>query len=170
LDTMSIERPTSFRLPSRPQVGVPRRFGIATILILMAVFAVLFGVLRMLDVPPAVFIGISVFVGGVAACQAILFKGKDPRAASMIAGAVIFYVIMLIVCLTNDFGPRDFTRDMTLSFRGTLITLVIGGFLGYLVGGLMAAVFLVRKEPEDVPPKAAATTDSEPQMEKHSEE
>jgi hypothetical protein len=156
---MSMERPTSFRLPSRPQAGVPRRFGIATIMILTAVFGLLCGALRMLDVTSAGFVGISIFVAGIAVCQALLFKGKNPRAASMIGGAVIFYLIMVVVCFTNDFGPHDFTKEMTFSFGGTLLTLAIGGFVGYLVGALIAAVFLVRKEPIDIPPQPPTTSD-----------
>ncbi len=141
---------------------MPRRFGIATIMILTAVFAVLFGVLRMLDATPAVFVGITIFVAGVAACQALLFGGKNPRAASIIGGAVIFYLIMVVVCLTNEFGPRDFTKQITFSFQGGMMLFMIGGLLGYLAGGLLAAVFLVRKEPVNSPPETPATYDDDP--------
>ena len=161
---MAVERPRSFRLsrsgPPRPQVGVPRRFSIGTGLILIAVFAVLFSVLEMLQVPPEAFICISIFVGGVAASQAILFKGKNPRAASIIAGAVLFYVTLLVVHFVNGGRPRD--TAMVGSFGGAMVSVFIGGLLGYLVGGLVAAVFLVRKEPEDPQPQSPAASDSEP--------
>ena len=137
------------------QVGVPRRFGIATLLILTAAFAALFSVLKMFDVPPAGLAGISIFVAGVVTCQAMLFKGKNPREASIVGGGVIFYLIMVVICLTNDFGPRDFTKETTFFLQGACILLGIGGLLGYVVGGLFAAIFLIHKEPDDTPPEAS---------------
>ncbi len=133
--------------PPRPQVGVPRRFDIGTTAILATVFVVLFSVLIILNVPLGPSVGITIFVAGVTACQAILFKGKDPRAASMVGGSIIFYLLMVVVSLTNDFGPRDFTKETTFSISGFFLLLVIGGLLGYVGGGLVAAVFLIRKKP-----------------------
>ena len=62
----------------KEQVGVPRRFGIGTLMILVTAFAVLFSLLKVLHAPPTVFAGISIFVAVVAACQVLLFKGKKP--------------------------------------------------------------------------------------------
>ena len=79
--------------PPRPQVGMPRRFGIATLMILTAAFAVLFSMMKMLDTDPAVFVCISIFVAGIAACQVLMFKGKNPRKASFVGGYIVGGVI-----------------------------------------------------------------------------
>ncbi|MCE5267176.1 MAG: hypothetical protein LLG00_04765 [Planctomycetaceae bacterium] len=144
----------SFRLspPPGPQVGIPRRFGIGTMMILVAVFAMLFSLLKTLGVPPVPFGCISIFVAGVAACQVLLFGGNNPRAASVVGGSIIFYAMMAVCACLETFGPHDFTRETVFSLGGALNILGFGGLLGYLVGGLLAAIFLVRKEPKDDPP------------------
>ena len=138
--------PGSFYLipPQRPQVGAPRRFDIGTIVILAIVFAVFFGIATLLNFPSSSYGYITIFIGGVAACQLLLFKGKYPRETSIISGSVIFYLLMVFVSLTNDFGPRDFTRQITFSIQGFFVNLGIGGLLGYLVGGLISCGFWIR--------------------------
>ncbi len=145
--------------PRRPQVGVPCRFDIGTMMILATVFAVLFGILIMLNVPTSSFVYIAIFIAGVAISQMLLFKGKDPRAASIIAGSVIFYLVMVYVCLTND--SREFPREITFSFSGILPLLVIGGFLGYLVGGLFAGGFMIRRKMCKTTPETPLTADGD---------
>jgi hypothetical protein len=154
-----MDKPTSFHSmsqpPNPPPVGMPRRFGIATLMILTAVFALLFGVLKMLAMPPEGFACITFFVVAIAVSQAVLFKGKDSRGASIYSGVVVFYLIMLVVYLTGDTNTRYDVRDMVFSIRGALVTLVIGGILGYVVGTFIAAIFLVHKQPADAPPENA---------------
>lgn len=145
--------------PPQPQVGVPRRFDIGTMMILATVFAVLFGILIMLNVPTSSFVYIAIFIAGVAISQMLLFKGKDPRAASIIAGSVIFYLLMVFVCLTTD--SREFPRELISSFSGILPLLVIGGFLGYIVGGLFAGGFMIRKKLGKTTPETPVTADGD---------
>jgi hypothetical protein len=116
----------------------------STVAILAGLLVSCLGVLRMLEVPLAGIVGTLTFVLGVAACQALLFGGENPRAASIIGGGAILYLIMVVVSLTNDFGPRDFTRETTFSFSGFFVTSMVGGVLGYVVGGLIAFCFLAR--------------------------
>jgi hypothetical protein len=145
----------SFRLcrtkPSQPGVGVPRRFSIGTMMIFTAMFAVLFSVLKTLDVSPVVFVFISVFFAGVAACQAILFKGKNPRTASIVGGSVLFYLMMVVIYFSS-FTSRTFPKNEFISLSRTFLLLLAGAWAGYIAGILIAAVFLVRKEPDDAPP------------------
>ena len=82
--------------PRRPQVGMPRRFSIGTAMILTAVFALLFGLLKTLDVPPVVFFVVSAFVAAIAVCQAVLFKGKNPRKASIVVGFVMGVLVVTV--------------------------------------------------------------------------
>ena len=78
-----------------PQVGMPRRYSIGTLMILTVFFALIFGILKMCGVSPIVFIAVTVFIVGVAACQALLYGGKNPRKASFVGGAVMFVSAVL---------------------------------------------------------------------------
>jgi hypothetical protein len=138
--------------PRRAPVGVPRRFSIGTMMILVTAFAVLFAVLKTLRAPPAVFIVVTIFVGGIAACQSLLFKGKKPRLASFVGGMVIFGLFNLVadgVVLFfrgRFYGPASIAN---LLIGTAILTVVFGGPLGYIVGCFIASIFLVRKEPDD---------------------
>jgi len=138
--------------PSQPAVGVPRRFGVGTMMILTTVFAVLFGILKTAGVDPAVFAAVSVFMGGVAVCQVLLFKGKDPRKASFVGGIITFGVVAAMVAVEEGFRFHRVEYAIQFAFWGGLLTPVAGGPLGYAAGCLVAAVFLVRKEPDDAEP------------------
>jgi hypothetical protein len=133
---------------------MPRRFGIATIMILTAVFAALCGVLKILEVRPDVYVGTTVFVSGIVASQALLLKSRDPRLASIIAGAMMFPPICFMGLFLRHRLPRYWTGDdAACLFGATLLLLPMGGLLGYLVGSAIAAVFFVHKEPDDAPPE-----------------
>ena len=146
--------------PLRPKplpapVGVPRRFSIGTMMILTTAFAVLFGVLKTFGVPPIAFAAISIFIGGVGACQSLLFKGKRPRLASFVGGIIMFGLLAVVGLLVACFVDRPLLSlfyIMILMGVTTVLTAVIGGPLGYIVGCLVAAIFLVRKEPDDAEP------------------
>ncbi len=149
----------SFRLSpdTRPQVGIPRRFGVGTMLILVAVFAVIFSVLKTLNVPPEGFAAVSVFFAGVGLCQMLLFKGRNPRAASVVGGIVMFGLISEIGQLLGlvNFGPGNHLPAAPV--RLGLTSVLYGAPLGYLAGCVLAAVFLVRKEPDDRLPPSTET-------------
>ena len=153
--------PTLFSVPAlkkppRPQVGLPRRFGIGTMMILTAAFALLFGILKTLKAPPVVFAGISVYVAGVAACQVLLYKGKNPRKASFVGGMILFALIGVVaVIVVHLVDPRIFGGAFVGPlFAAGVEAVIFGGPLGYLVGCLIASIFLVRKEPDDAEPPA----------------
>ncbi|MHB1036952.1 MAG: hypothetical protein ACYC35_20030 [Pirellulales bacterium] len=131
-------------------MGVPRRFGIATMMIFTAIFAVLFAVLKALNFSPAGFAGVSIFIGGVAACQSLLFRGKAPRAASIVGGSILLCVIVTVARFADglSFDSAEVV-DLYLGF------LLLGGLLGYGVGVFIAAIFLIRKEPANQPPKTS---------------
>ena len=143
----AIGLPRPFR-PGRAPVGVPRRFSIGTMMILVTAFAVLFAVLKTFSAPPAAFIVITIFVGGIAACQSLLFKGKKPRLASVIGGSVMYGVGMIVATIASS-HHEGIDYEMELVYYGALWTLAIGGPLGYIVGCFVASIFLVRKEPDD---------------------
>jgi hypothetical protein len=137
------------------QVGVPRRFSIGTLMILVTAFAVLFSLLKVLHAPPVAFAVISIFVAVVAACQVLLFKGKNPRKASFVAGAVMYggaLIVAILVTHWNDQNHFWFIANLVL---GAILGPGAGGMLGYAVGCLVAAIFLIRKEPDDELPETS---------------
>jgi hypothetical protein len=144
------------RRPPSPQVGVPRRFGIGTMMILTAMYAVLFSLLTTLGAPPVVFAAIAIYVTGVGLCQVLLYKGKNPRRASIVGGAVLYSTVVIIGVGNAIFShstqmPSFYSVCLFLGGAVVFgaIGLLFGGLLGYVVGCFIAAIFLVKKEPQD---------------------
>jgi hypothetical protein len=121
-----------------PAVGVPRRFGVGVLMIMMAMFAVLFAVMRTLSAPPEVSIIIAVLVTGVGLGQVLLYGGKYPRAASIWAGAILFPVEIFALLFHPSIKGGMFDEMIAL----LVISPLLGAGLGYLAGGLTAGVFL----------------------------
>ena len=141
-------------------------FGVGTMMILVTAFAVLFGVLKTAGVPPGPFAVISLFIGGVAACQSLRLQGKMPRTASFFGGLIMSCLIGAVMTVVDDFGyqePYNHVMSLISSLFGVIVwAMCCGGPLGYIVGCLVAAIFLVRKEPEDAAPTAEESADYGP--------
>ncbi|MFZ1934655.1 MAG: hypothetical protein WCB27_23075 [Thermoguttaceae bacterium] len=147
--------------PSQPAVGVPRRFGVGTMMILVTAFAMLLGVLKSAGVDPLIFAAVAAFIAGVGACQVLMFKGQDPRRASFYGGIITFSVLAVVVALVvgHLYGAKYAIR---CAFLLGVLTFVAGGPLGYGAGCLVAAIFLVRKEPDDAEPPAEEPAEERP--------
>ena len=137
--TIYVTSPWSVGSPRSKEAGVPRQFGVGTALLIMTMFAVLFAVLRSLNVPTIAFAIIALFFLGVGAGQALLFHGQRPRRASIIVGIVMTYVLTIFGIIITD----GFHSDVLLSPAFHCIVGAFGGAFGYLAGVLIAAVFLV---------------------------
>ena len=139
--------------PSQPAVSVPRRFSVGTMMILVTAFALLLGILKTCGVPPVVFAAVAAFIAGVGACQVLLYKGEDPRKASFYGGIITFGVMAVVAALVvgHLYGAK---YAVTCACFLVALTFVAGGPLGYAAGCLVAAIFLVRKEPDDAEPPA----------------
>jgi hypothetical protein len=124
-------------------VGVPRRFSVGTMIIMLSLFGVLFAVLKMLNTDPIVFACIAVFFMGIGVAQTVLFSGKDPRRASFIAGFPLGFVCALGGTFIANWtgGYHQIDGYFCLVFACTLF----GGPCGYLAGCLVAGIFLVRE-------------------------
>jgi len=128
-----------------PPAGVPRRFSLRKALLMTAVYAVVFTVMAVIGVKPVGFLIIGVFFTGVAASQALLFGGNNPRGASVLAGAIMVPAILIPWRLIMEWPALsgDYNGVISLvvadGFRGASIGVV----LGYLAGALSAGVFLV---------------------------
>ncbi len=132
---------------------MPRRFGIATLMILTAAFAVMFSLMKMLGADPAVFVCISIFVAGIAACQVLLYKGKNPRKASIIGGYIMGGLIFVGVAIVGGFYRRDAWVVLLRLLLPTLFftVLLLGGPFGYLAGCMVAGIFLAWKDHDPEP-------------------
>ena len=117
------------------EAGVPRQFGVGTLLIITTMYAVLFAVLRVCGASPTDYAVVGLFFFAVGLGQMFLFKGQQPRRASMIAG--VGFVVIGIILLRLLGGL--ITIDMESLWAGAFY----GMTCGYLAGALIAGVFLV---------------------------
>lgn len=121
-------------------VGIPRRYGVGTLLAITAIYAVLFALLATIEAPPAFYIVPGVFPAGVAAGQILLFRGTRPREASLVAGSSLVTLGMagVVVFLHLSGGSGDGVLLWIVVFSPAL-----GAPLGYLVGVAIAGPFLI---------------------------
>ena len=126
--------------PASDVASVPRRFGMGVLLILVTAFAVLFAAMRTIGVPPGLFVLVAVLFLGVTLGQILLFKGKRPREASLLVGGILFPLEMPAV---DWYVAQGYVAIWRLGWR---VAWRAGRPLfGYLAGGVMAGVFLCRK-------------------------
>jgi MFS family permease len=124
------------------QFGVPRRFGIGTILIVMGAASVLLAFLVACGVPAPFVFHLVGFLALIAFAQAILYRGKNPRRASIVAGAIVcpVYAItasIILMALTDDLNGRI---DIPIY---AIFVSVLGSLFGYLAGGVVGGIFLI---------------------------
>ncbi len=128
-------------------------------MLLAAMFAVLCAMLKTIGAPPLIFGQIAAFFAGVALCQMLLFRGRDPRKASFVGGgatgAVVGVLVFVVAIIFGRRNPEAFGEAAVLA----AMLFLFGAPLGYLAGLLTAAVFLVWKEREDAPPPAEERDD-----------
>ena len=138
------------RIRSEREVGVPRRFSIGTLFVLLTLYAVLFRLLVLLGTN-TVWTGIiCLFFAIVTTGQIVLLRGVRPRAASVISGALACPAIL--IALVIDESSAQLTGWTLLAdglsrpaaFASALLLLTsVGLGLGYFVGGVLASVFYV---------------------------
>jgi len=132
-------------LRREPAVGVPRRFGLDRLLAMMVFFAALFGLMQWLGAERPVFAGFALFFVGVGVAQALLFGGKRPREASLLAGTLLGPLIAggMVVAGRLQTQPGDPFAAFDV-YVAAFVLAVLGCPLGYLAGGLIAGVFLIK--------------------------
>jgi hypothetical protein len=124
------------------QYAVPKRFGMAGILAITTLMAVLFGVLRYCNAPPPIYI----FVGLLAlvTCLVQMRYGEVPRIASILAGAIFMPVCVLatfLIALAVDDRVNPDNLGWILCVSPVLAA--VGAFFGYLSGAVTAGLFLL---------------------------
>jgi hypothetical protein len=117
-----------------PEYGVPRQFGVGALLLITAMYAVLFAILRASRSSPSEYLGIGLFFFAIGLGQMFLFEGQRPRRASVIVGACFPVVCWIIGYLLGDLDGLDFGR----AIFGTMS----GAFYGYLAGVIISGLFL----------------------------
>ena len=131
-----------------PAAGVPRRFGVGVLMLLMTMFAVLFSVLRSFHADVGVFALFSTMFAAVAVGQVLLFGGRYPRAASIWVGSC-FFPLQLLAAWPSIYLGRPWTAFQLTNewlsllmcwVMSLLITVPAGACIGYLVGGLVGGV------------------------------
>jgi hypothetical protein len=135
-----IYRTPLFSLQTEPaRYKVPQRFGMSAILGIITALALLFGGFRILNAEPVVylFFGLQTLV----ICIAQMINGKSPRAASVVAGAVLGPLFMPRV-FASDLPPWGPDRALVIGLL-TFFGLPAGAFLGYLTGTCAAGIFLI---------------------------
>jgi hypothetical protein len=131
---------------TKEAIGVPRRFGIGIMLLLVALFAVVFAVMQLLNAPTTVFVMVAVLFAGVGLGQVVLFGGQYPRAASVWTGACLVPLEILVASIYaqvvhNEFGGGG--EAIVGIFIFVLFSIPLGAGLGYLSGGVTAGVVLL---------------------------
>jgi len=129
--------------------GMPRRFGLGTIMLLTTLFGILLTALIENGVPRLGVAVVVTFVFLIGAAQVILFGGKHPRKASIVAGAILVALIAVSVGLVE----RNFRGQVDRNFLGTALFGLplwasLGGLFGYASGGIVAGIFLIMDHAE----------------------
>ncbi len=137
----------------KPAVGMPRKFSMAVLMMMVALFAVMFSTLKWFDASPVYYLVFGVLVFGVTMGQMILFGGKYPRAASIWTGAVLLPLEIGAINLFTTLiigNVRIFERFLITIFF-MFFSVPVGAMFGYLAGGLSAGVVLLleRKKSEE---------------------
>jgi hypothetical protein len=119
-----------------PDYVVPKTFGMSAILGIMTALALLFAGLRRLNAPPELYFFLSGLA--IAICIAQMAYGGAPRLASVVAGALILPLVMVIsVALSGDWRRTVFCIFLAVPL------IPCGALLGYLTGTCAAGIFLV---------------------------
>jgi hypothetical protein len=121
--------------PRRKVYSVPRRYDLATLMAVTFAYALLFGGMRFWEFPPLAVGGVSLFVTLVGLGQAVLFRGRRPRAASAVMGILGFSAVLAWIVISNN--------DPISLPAAAIYSSIWGTILGYLAGVLVAGVFLI---------------------------
>jgi hypothetical protein len=129
----------------RPAVGVPRRFGMFLMMMMVTFYALLFSVLKVLGASTLVFVFIALLFTGISVGQAVLFGGRYPRAASIWIGLVLVPIELLAFCMfQNDFiyfGNMSVGQILAAAIAIVFVGVPLGAIFGYLFGTVTAGGF-----------------------------
>lgn len=120
-----------------PAAGVPRRFGMGTMVAFTLAFACMFGALKMLKAPIPLMVILAVYFGVLGLGQTVLYGAKNPRRASILVGILYCPVAFATWAVwRGDVGP------ILVLVGVAAMIFVVGPLTGYGLGGLLAGLFL----------------------------
>ncbi len=129
----------------RPAVGVPRRFGVFLMMLMVTLYAVLFSVLRWLQASNLVFGLLALLFTGIGIGQAVLFGGRYPRSASIWIGSILVPIeVCVFIMNKNDFlyvGAFSGMMAFVCLLLAFLLSIPFGALFGYLFGTVTAGGF-----------------------------
>lgn len=132
-------------LLGRPAVGVSRRFSLAMALAVITFYAVVLSGLRLLQAPSEIIVFWITFLAGVSLAQPLLFRGGEPRAAAILAGAFLMPLEIIVGGvywgITQHSGP-----NLGELIGVALLTAPVGAVCGYLAGCLGAGLFFIAEQ------------------------
>jgi predicted lactoylglutathione lyase len=111
----------------------------ATILVAMFGYAILFGALSFIPEVSTYLMGLlGLFFAVVAVAQAVFINLGNPRGASIFAGGMFWFLFAVIQVMDDNFPLSSCTLLAALS-----IAAVFGPIAGYLAGTLVGGAFLI---------------------------
>ena len=122
---------------------VPRRYDLSSMFAISVAYALLFSILRGLSVPPTGIFLTGIFFAVVGAAQAILFEGKKPREASIIAGGVAGFIGVIVYAVV-EVGMSPSTI-ISASMCSLVWCPLAGYFAGTSIGGIWLTADYLRK-------------------------
>jgi hypothetical protein len=141
---------------------VPRRFGIGTMMIITACFAVLFSILKVVGASWQAYVFIPSVIVGAGLAQMLLFRGRRPRTASVIAGIIMGGVLSFVGFLIEGIDSASHNGlEVSYFIVRWLIFMLCPGVLlfsifGYVSGLMASAVFLFCERKEQAEEDEAA--------------
>jgi hypothetical protein len=141
MERQTMSTPNRPRLLSETPYSVPRRYDLATLFFVTTAYALLFAVLRLIRLPPKAVGTSALLLALVGIAQAVLFKGKAPRAASIAVGT-IFVGIVYVMAIP---GPMSIENLTPLLLSSALAGPIVGYLCGVLVGGVFLVADVARK-------------------------
>lgn len=122
--------------------GLSRRFSLATLMLMMAATSLLLAAMNALRVPPYLTGAMILLCIATAVGQMFLFRGQDPRRASLVVGCVscpLLAIFMVKAGAAVTFRHPESGEVIAMAFVG----LMFGAPLGYAAGCVVAGVLLL---------------------------
>ncbi len=130
----------------RPAVGVPRRFGVFIMMLIVTLYAVLFSLLKLLRANNLVFGLLALLFTGIGIGQAVLFGGRYPRSASIWMGSILVPIEVCVFALCQKdllYVGSSGTMVVVSLLAVFLFSMPLGAVVGYLFGTLTAGGFFL---------------------------
>ena len=118
--------------------SVPRKLDLASLFVFTTGYGLLFALMNIANAGALNFAIVAGFFTCIGVSQAILFRGKSPRKASCLAGAVYYFAILVIAGMSYGWPLSRILEGRVIAF-----VLMVGTAAGYVSGASIGGVFLI---------------------------